>query len=126
MFIAIDRQLTGALQQGTFVLRRNLTPDQLVSALLNPPVVKYVDIELRTGLRLEQLTAKLETLTDLEMDPEAFYELVKSPPASLIDDYPWLKAVLADAPDGRLARGLPVAVELPRAARHDRPRSSSG
>ncbi len=83
VFIAIDRQLTGALQQGTFVLRRNLTPDQLVSALLNPPVVKYVDIELRTGLRLEQLTAKLETLTDLQLDPEAFYHLVKSPPASL-------------------------------------------
>ncbi len=91
VFIAIDRQLTGALQQGTFVLRRNLTPDQLVTALLNPPVVKYVDIALRTGLRLEQLTAKLETLTDLEMDPEAFYKLVKSPPTSLLDDYPWLK-----------------------------------
>ena len=126
VFIAIDRQLTGALQQGTFVLRRNLTPDQLVSALLNPPVVKYVDIDLRTGLRLEQLTAKLETLTDLQMDPEAFYHLVKSPPASLIDDYPWLKAVLADAPAGRLARGVPVAVELPGAARTRPPRSSSG
>jgi UPF0755 protein len=106
VFIAIDRQLTGALQQGTFVLRRNLTPDQLVSALLNPPVVKYVDIELRTGLRLEQLTAKLETLTDLEMDPEAFYNLVKSPPASLIDDYPWLKAALADAPVGASLEGF--------------------
>ena len=106
VFIAIDRQLTGALQQGTFVLRRNLTPDQLVSALLNPPVVKYVDIDLRTGLRLEQLTAKLETLTDLQMDPEAFYRLVKSPPASLVDDYPWLKAILADAPAGASLEGF--------------------
>lgn len=106
VFIAIDRQLTGALQQGTFVLRRNLTPDELVSALLNPPVVKYVDIELRTGLRLEQLTAKLETLAGLEMDPEAFYNLVKSPPASLIGDYPWLQAVLADAPDGASLEGF--------------------
>ena len=105
VFIAIDRQLTGALQQGTFVLRRNLTPDQLVSALLNPPVVKYVDIALRTGLRLEQLTAKLETLP-LEMDPEAFYNLVKSPPASLIDAYPWLKATLADAPAGASLEGF--------------------
>jgi len=106
VFIAIDRQLTGALQQGTFVLRRNLTPDQLVSALLNPPVVKYVDIELRTGLRLEQLTAKLETLSGLEMDPEAFYNLVKAPPASLIGDYPWLNAVLADAPDDASLEGF--------------------
>ncbi len=106
VFIAIDRQLTGSLQQGTFVLRRNLTPDQLVSALLSPPVVKYVDIELRTGLRLEQLTAKLETLTDLQLDPAAFYHLVKSPPASLLDDYPWLKAILADAPAGASLEGF--------------------
>ena len=106
VFIAIDRRLTGDLQQGTFVLRRNLTPDQLVTALLNPPVVKYVDIALRTGLRLEQLTAKLETLSDLEMDPEAFYKLVKSPPASLLDDYPWLKAALADAPAGSSLEGF--------------------
>ncbi|HEX7950320.1 MAG TPA: endolytic transglycosylase MltG [Candidatus Limnocylindrales bacterium] len=106
VFIAIDRQLTGALQQGTFVLRRNLTPDQLVSALLNPPVVKYVDIELRTGLRLEQVTAKLETLTDLQLKPEDFYRLVKTPPASLLADYPWLEAVLADAPEGASLEGF--------------------
>jgi UPF0755 protein len=105
VFTAIDRQLTGALRQGTFVLRRNLTPDQLVSALLNPPVVRYVDIALRTGLRLEQLTAKLETLP-LEMDPAAFYDLVKSPPASLIGDYPWLKRALGDAPAGASLEGF--------------------
>ena len=46
---------------GDYILRRNLTPDQLVTALLDPPVVTYVDISLRTGLRLEQMTAKLQT-----------------------------------------------------------------
>ena len=30
IFIASERELTGALQQGTFVLRKNMTPDQLV------------------------------------------------------------------------------------------------
>ena len=69
VFIAIDRELTGSLQQGTFVLRKNMTPDQLVSALLAPPDVKYVDIGLRTGLRLEQITAKLETLPDSRWTP---------------------------------------------------------
>ncbi len=69
VFIAIDRNLTGALQQGTFILRKNLTPDQLVSALLAPPKVPYVDIALRTGLRLEQITAKLETLTRSRWTP---------------------------------------------------------
>ena len=53
------------------------------------------------------------------MDPEAFYDLVKSPPASLIADYPWLQADPGRRAGRRLARGLPVAVELPRPARHD-------
>lgn len=105
VFIAIDRGLTGDLQQGTFILRRNQTPDQLVSALLAPPTVKYVDIALRRSLRLEQITAKLQTLP-LSMDEQAFYELVKSPPASLVDDYPWLKKILADAPKGASLEGF--------------------
>ena len=105
VFIATDRELTGALQQGTFVLRKNLTPDQLVSALLSPPLVKYVDIALRTGLRLEQITAKMETLP-LQMTAPSFYRLVRSPPAALIDDYPWLKKILADAPAGASLEGF--------------------
>ena len=110
VFIASDKELTGDLQQGTFVLRRNMTPDQLVTALLAPPAIPYVEIALRTGLRLEQITAKLQTLTELEMDPREFYELAKEPPAALIADYPWLERVLRDVPEGKaVARGLPVA-----------------
>jgi UPF0755 protein len=105
VFISTVRQLTGSLQQGTFVLRKNMTPDQLVSALLAPPTVKYVDIGLRAGLRLEQITAKLETLP-LQMDAVEFYDLVKSPPASLIADYPWLKTILAGAPKGASLEGF--------------------
>jgi UPF0755 protein len=105
VFIAIDRELTGSLQKGSFILRKNMTPDQLVSALLAPPPVRDVAIALRTGLRLEQITAKLQTLP-LTMDPKDFYELVKSPPASLIDDYPWLKKILADAPEGASLEGF--------------------
>lgn len=105
VFIAIDRNLTGALQQGTFILRKNLTPDQLVSALLAPPPIPDVSIALRRSLRLEQVTAKLQTLP-LSMDVEAFYKLVKSPPASLINDYPWLKKILADAPRGASLEGF--------------------
>ncbi len=100
VFISSDQELTGALQQGTFVLRRNMTPEQLVLALLAPPEVPYVQITLRTQLRLEQITAKLQTLPDLEMDPREFYELAKEPPAALLADYPWLERVLRDAPEG--------------------------
>ena len=105
VFIAIDNKLTGSLQQGTFILRKNQTPEQLVNALLAPPTVKYVDIALRRSLRLEQITAKLETLP-LNMDPKEFYELAKHPPASLIADYPWLKTILADAPKGASLEGF--------------------
>jgi UPF0755 protein len=105
VFIASQRQLTGALQQGTFVLRRNMTPDQLVSALLAPPPNPYIEVDLRPGLRFEQVTAKLQTL-ELEMDEREFYELAKEPPAALLDDYPWLKAALADAPEGASLQGF--------------------
>ncbi|MFL5778509.1 MAG: endolytic transglycosylase MltG [Chloroflexota bacterium] len=94
VLIATDRSLTGALQAGTFLLRRNMTPDEVVSALLAPPKVPYLDIGLREGLRLEQVTAKLETMAGLQMDPKAFYEMVKHPPAKLLADYPWLQKVL--------------------------------
>jgi UPF0755 protein len=105
VFIASQRQLTGALQQGTFVLRRNMTPDQLVSALLAPPPNPYIEVDLRPGLRFEQVTAKLQTL-ELEMDEREFYELAKEPPAALLDDYPWLKTVLAEAPEGASLQGF--------------------
>jgi UPF0755 protein len=106
IFIAIDRQLTTSLRIGDYVLRRNLTPDQLVTALLDPPVITYVDISFRTGLRLEQMTAKLQTLTDLEMDPEDFYDLASSPPAALVADFPWLESIREDAPDGASLEGF--------------------
>jgi len=106
IFIATTEQLTGSLQAGTFVLRKNMTPDQLVNSLLKPPAVPYVDIALRTGLRLEQITAKLETLTSLQMDASEFYDIAKSPPPDLLADYPWLAATLKDAPKGASLEGF--------------------
>jgi UPF0755 protein len=106
VYISVVRGLSGSLQQGTFILRKNMTPDQLVSALLAPPKIPYVDIALRSGLRLEQITAKLETVDGLQMDVTEFYDLVKSPPAELVDSYPWLKKILADAPKGASLEGF--------------------
>ena len=100
VFIAIERELTGELRSGEFILRRNQTPDELVTALLDPPVIQYVDIDLRSGLRLEQVTAKLQTIDGLSVDPREFYDLAKTPPADLLADYDWLRTVLAGAPEG--------------------------
>jgi UPF0755 protein len=95
VFYVVERKLTDKLQQGTFLLRKNMAPNDLVTALLEPPAIPYVDLGLRTGLRLEQITAKLQTLP-LQMDVQEFYDLATSPPKELIDDYPWLKKILAD------------------------------
>ena len=94
IFIATQRKLTGELQTGSFILRRSMTPDQVVTALLAPEQTHTIEIGLRTGLRLEQITAKLETIDGLTMDPADFYELAKHPTAELLADYPWLKAAL--------------------------------
>jgi UPF0755 protein len=94
IFIATERSLTGALQTGSFILRRSMTPDQIVTALLAPEQVHYVQIALRTGLRLEQITAKLETIDGLQMKAGDFYQLAKHPTPELLGDYPWLKEIL--------------------------------
>ena len=106
VFIASDRDLTGALQHGTFVLRKNMTPDQVVTSLLAPPPNPYIELDLRTGLRLEQITAKLQTLDGLQMDPREFYELAKEPPESLLSAYPWLQRVLDSAPENASLEGF--------------------
>ena len=61
--LAIDQKRAGDLQTGTFVLRKNMTPNQLVTALLAGARRSSTSISrLRTGLRLEQITAKLQTI----------------------------------------------------------------
>ncbi len=100
VLVALERKLTGSLKSGEFILRRNLTPDELVTALLDPPTIQYVDIELRTQLRLEQITAKLQITDGLTLDPAEFYESASEPDAVLLEDYPWLADVLGQAPEG--------------------------
>jgi UPF0755 protein len=100
VMIAVERSLTDRLKTGEFILRRSMTPDELVSALLDPPAVAQVDIDLRTGLRLEQVTAKLQTIDGLTMNPQDFYDLAKHPTPELLADYDWL-----DLPEGASLEG---------------------
>lgn len=99
VFITTDRDLAGSLEAGTYILRKNMTPDQLVTALLVSKDVA-VSVGLREGLRLEQVTAKLQTLP-LTMDVKEFYDEVRNPPESLLADYPWL-----DLPKGASLEGF--------------------
>jgi UPF0755 protein len=108
LLVAIEKDLAGALQAGTFLVRRNLTPEQLVGTLLeakDPTVV----LRFRTGLRLEQLTAYLQSrppeIATLELDAAAFLELVRNPPAALLADYPWFDLPKGATLEGYLAAG---------------------
>ena len=94
VFIATQKALTTQLASGSFILRKSMTPDEIVEALLNPEQIQYVEIALRTGLRLEQVTAKLATISELAMDAADFYELAKNPTAELLADYPTIREVL--------------------------------
>ena len=99
-----------------------MTPDQLVTALLAPPAVPYVEIALRTGLRLEQITAKLETLP-LDDGPAGVLRPGEDAAGGAARRLPVAQEDPAGRAGGRVARGLPLAGDLPRAARHDAPRS---
>jgi UPF0755 protein len=89
VFIAIERDVATKFNAGDYIVRRNMTPEQLVALLEVPPTVRYVELGLREGLRLEQITAKMQTLP-FTMDVAEFYDLAKHPPASLIAKYKWL------------------------------------
>ncbi len=83
--------LAPQLTAGRFLLAGNLTPAQVVTGLIdNRVVIETADITFREGLRLEQMTAKLQTVTGTAVDPKAFYQLVVDPPDELLADYPWL------------------------------------
>ncbi len=108
LLIAIDRGVTGQLDVGTFLLRRNLTPDQLVGTLLEAKDPSF-PIQFRTGLRLEQMTAYIAARPDeiatLQMDAADFLALVRKPPQELLAAYPWLELPKGATLEGYLAAG---------------------
>jgi UPF0755 protein len=101
VFISSERNLADKLEAGTYILRRNMTPDQLVTSLLVSHDLA-ISIPLRESLRLEQVTAKLLTLP-LKMDVAEFYAEVTKPPKSLLADYPWLDLPKGASLEGYLA-----------------------
>ena len=106
VFEATIQNLTPQLQEGDFSLTANMTPGQLVIGLINNRiVVTTVPVNFREGLRLEQITAKLQTLgAPLAIDAQEFYELATHPSAKLLADFPWLKK--AGLPKGASLEGF--------------------
>lgn len=110
IFTATEANLAPKLQAGEFILRRNMTPAEVTQALIDAKVITTsVNVTFREGIRLEQITAKLETLST-GVDPKAFYDEATHPPAALVSDYPWL----TDLPAGATLEGFlyPATYEL--------------
>lgn len=107
VFTAVRRGVDDDFKAGNFVLRRNMTPAEVVSALLEPRELHtFYRVGLREGLRLEQITAlllKLKSEEGLPIDVGAFYDIAKNPPADLLADYPWLKLPKGASLEGYLA-----------------------
>ena len=101
LYVALTTGLGDKLQAGTFVLAKNMTPAEVADALVNARMnVTIVKVLFREGLRIEQMTALLQTL-ETEVDPREFYELATNPPAELLADYDWL-----DLPEGASLEGF--------------------
>jgi UPF0755 protein len=106
IFEATLQNLAPQLQEGAFSLAANMTPGQLVNGLINNrKVVTTIPVNFREGLRIEQMTALLQTIPPpVTLDPHEFYELARHPPAKLVADFPWLKK--AGLPKGASLEGF--------------------
>jgi UPF0755 protein len=89
-----------------------MTPEQLSAALLAPLAPDlHIVLSIRTGLRLEQIAALIQAkpadrgIASLTMSASAFLDLVRTPPASLLRDYPWLQIPKGGTLEGYLAAG---------------------
>lgn len=100
-YLVVTRGVGGTLEAGTYRLDRTMTPEQILAALMSGPQRdRTIAVQLREGLRIEQITAYLQTLP-LETDAEQFYRLATRPPADLRAEYAFLKSL----PRGRSLEG---------------------
>jgi UPF0755 protein len=101
-YLAITQGIDDQLQAGSYTLHRAMVPQEVVDRLAappDPPSAKAL-VDLRPGLRLEQIMAKLVQRA-MDMDIQAFYDMARNPPADIIRDYPMLQSI----PGGRSLEG---------------------
>ncbi len=91
LFQARIDSLGPRLTAGQFALALDLTPAEVVDGLVNNRIVVVArSITFREGLRIEQMTAKLENEQGTSIDAKAFDDLAMKPTDALLADYPWL------------------------------------
>ena len=92
LFQARVDDLAAKLTAGSFGLAGNLTPGagRQRAGGANRLVIRSENITFREGLRIEQMTAKLQNTPGTHVDAKAFYDLAMKPTDELLADYPWL------------------------------------
>jgi peptidoglycan lytic transglycosylase G len=103
-YAAITTGTADALQAGTYELNRAMSPQEILAALQDAPVLT-ISVGLREGLRLEQIAAYLQTIGLRPGAAKEFYDLAKEPSAALRADYPFLETL----PKGRSLEGYLAA-----------------
>lgn len=84
----------GTLEAGTYDLSPSMRPSQIVGALRNE-AGEEIEITFQEGWRLEEVVGYLGS-TSLTMNLEEFADLVTSPPADLLNQYPYLTDLPVD------------------------------
>ncbi len=103
LYEGLTTGLNEKLSAGTFLLRGNMTPQEVAEALVVARVViQTTNLTFREGLRIEQMTALLQT-KETAVDPQEFYDLASNPPAELLADFEWLQETL---PEGASLEGF--------------------
>jgi UPF0755 protein len=96
-YLAVTQGVEDKLHTGTFNLDPTMTPQAILDRLQQPPdpSTGKVFVPIRAGLRIEQITAKLQTLK-LGFKPEEFYQLAMHPPTWVREEFPWLRVLPED------------------------------
>ncbi len=102
-YLAVTQGVDDKLHTGSFNLDPTMTPQQILTRLQSPPdpVTTRVLLNLRAGLRLEQIAAYLQTVP-LTLDETEFLQLMTDPPDWVRTEFPWLSSL----PAGRNLEGF--------------------
>jgi UPF0755 protein len=118
--VAVSRAgLEGGLQAGLFQVAASMTPSEIAVALTQPYREPAIAVQLRAGLRLEQIVAQIGTL-DLPFTQRELLDLLRTPPAEILADYDWLDLPVGSTLEGRLGAGtfnVPVSATAERFVR---------
>jgi len=118
--VAVSRAgLEGGLQAGLFQVAASMTPSEIAVALTQPYREPAIAVQLRAGLRLEQIVAQIGTL-DLPFTQRELLDLLRTPSAEILADYDWLDLPVGSTLEGRLGAGtfnVPVSATAERFVR---------